>query len=222
MKSVTINHINEDGIAEAKEIYELLDTDNFKYRLIGGSMGINMDHCVILGIKHAVNFWHRVYAYKIIQNKEKENMILEAMRKIKPEVKSYITVSFYERYSKNKFMFVPQRLEIPDRQELNNFPFNIVFSTTCVADNDKESTETSVYIPDITTFFVEGFEQKMRYYNNLDNTKRFCIEITYKTDNQSYVGIKYNRDKNIGMAVGPKWDIFFAHLTALGVASGLD
>lgn len=220
MNSVTINHITKEGIAESKEIYELLEIDNSKYRLMGQSLGINMNHCVMLGAKHALDFWHRVYAYKIVQNKEQEQIILEAMRKIKPEVKSYITVCFYERFSKKRFMYVPHRLEIPDRPELNNFPFNIVFSTICIADNDKETIETSTYNPELETFVEEGIEQKMRYYNNLDDTKRFCIEITYNTSNKSYVGIKYNKDKNIGMAEGSRWDMFFVHLTALGVASG--
>ncbi len=220
MNSAIINRITDEGSKEEKEIYELTNIDNFKYRLMGQSTGINMDHCVILGSNQTNNFWHRVYGYRIIQNEEREKVLLEAMRKIDPDVKSYITICFYERFAEQRFMFVPQRLEIPNRPELNNFPLNILFSTLCVADNGTQGMETSTYVPDISTFIEEGEEQKMRYYNCLN--KEFWVEIAYNTSDQSYVGTKYNRDKSIGMASGPKWDMFFVHLTMMGVASGQD
>lgn len=215
-----INRIIDDGSIERKEIFELEENDVHQYRLLGQSTGINMDHCVILGTNHKDDFWHRVYGYRIIQNEEREKQLLEAMRKIKPEVESYMTVCFYERYAAQKFMFVPSRLEIPDRPELHNFPLNIVFGTVCVADNNTQRMETSEYAPDISTFKEEGDEQKMRYYNNLNN--KFWVEIVYNANKQSYIGTKYCGSKNIGMAVGKNWNMFFVHLTALGVGSGLD
>lgn len=220
MKSVIINRITGNGNTETKEIYELPEIDNFKYRLMGQSMGINMDHCVTLGTSHAVDFWHRVYGYKIVQNDEKTIMMQETMRKTKPEIEKYISVCFYERFAEQRFMFVPHRLEIPDRPELNNFPFNILFGTICIADNNRQRQETSTYLPDLATFKEEDEGQKMRYYNSLN--KEYWVEIVYNKSSQSYVGTKYYRDESIWIASGPKWDVFFTHLTMSGVASGQD
>ena len=149
-------------------------------------------------------------------------MLLEAMKKIKPETESYITVAFYERFADRKVMFVPHRLEIPDRPELNNFPFNIVFGTVTLSDDNTQRQETSVYEPDFSTFTHEGTEQKMKYYNSQDLERHFWAEIVYNTNDQSYVGTKYCGDKYSGMAFGKNWDIFFVHFTALGVTNDVD
>ena len=116
-------------------------------------------------------------------------------------------------------MFVPSRLEIPDRPELSNFPFNILFCTVTLADDNSQRQETSVYEPDLSTFTEEGTEQRMKYYNNLNPERRFWVEIIYDTIDQSYIGTKYCDDKRIGMASGSRWDMFFVHLTMLGVGS---
>lgn len=208
-----------EGAVEKKEIYELAEIDNDKYRLMGQSAGINMAHCVQLGSRHADDFWHRVCGYKIVQNDKTANMVFEAMKKIKPETQPYVAVAFYERLSDHRVMFVPHRLEIPDRPELNNFPLNIAFGTICLTDDDAQRHETSLYEPDFQTFMQEGAEQKMKYYNNLNPERRFWVEIVYNTNDQTYVGTKYRDDKNIGSAYGTEWKIFFVHLTMLGVGS---
>lgn len=217
-----INHVTEDGTWEEKNIYELVEKDSSKYFLLGSATGINMDHCVILGSKHKEDFWQRVYGYRIIPNEKMGKMMFESMKKIKPEIVSYITVDFYGRLANRKVMFVPNRLEIPDRPELNNFPFNILFGTVTLADNNTEKEETSVYEPDFSTFTQEGTEQKMKYYNILNLERHFWAEIVYNTNDQSYLGTKYSGDKSIGSASGPGWDGFFMHLSLLGTGSGLD
>ena len=221
MNTINISRII-DGGKEEKEIYELAEEDKHKYRLLGQSIGINMVHCVQLGADHKDDFWHRVYGYSIIRDGKEAKMMTEAMREIKPETEPYITVAFYERFADRKIMFVPKRLEIPDRPELNNFPFNIAFGTVTLADDNTERQETSVYEPDFTTFTQEGVEQKMKYYNNLNLERHFWAEIVYNTNDQSYVGTKYCGDKYAGMAFGKNWDMFFVHFTALGVTNGVD
>ena len=62
----------------------------------------------------------------------------------------------------------------------------------------------------------------MKYYNILNPERRFWVQIVYNTSDQSYVGVKYYGEKRLGMAFGTKWDMFFVHLTVLGVGSGLD
>lgn len=220
MNTTIINRIIDDGDKEEKEIYELEKKDEHKYHPLGEAVGISMDHCVILGSNHKDDFWHRVYGYRIVQNKEMEKMMLEAERKIKPETESYITVAFYERFADRKIMFVPKRLEIPDRPELNNFSFNIAFGTATLGDDNTERLEMSVYEPDFSTFAQEGSEQKMKYYNILSPERRYWAEIVYNTNDQSYVGTKRCGDKNAGMAFGKSWDMFFIHFTALGITGG--
>ena len=109
---------------------------------------------------------------------------------------------------------------IPDRPELHDFPFNIVFGILCVADNNTQRLETTEYKSDIATFKAEGEEQKMKYYNILN--KRFWAEIVYNTKSKIYTGTKYRDNTSVGMAFGINWDMFFVHFTALGVGSGFD
>jgi hypothetical protein len=221
MNSVIIKRTTDDGIKEEKEIYEL-EADSSKYCLLGRATGMNMDHCVILGSKHKDDFWHRVYGYRIVQDDNMAKILLEVMKSIKPETQSYITVCFYERLAKRKVMFVPHRLEISDRPELNNFPLNILFGTVTLTDKNEERQEYSLYEPDLSTFKEEGNEQRMRYYNNLNPERRFWAEIVYNTSKKSYVGTKYCGDKIVGMASGTSWDMFFVHLTLLGAGMDLD
>lgn len=219
MSSVIIHRIANDGGREEKEIHELAEVDASNYVLLGQAVGITMDHCVGLGLKYKENFWHRVYAYRIIQNEKVGKRMLEVEREIHPGAESYITVAFYTRLAEHRMMFIPKRLEIPDRPELNNFPLNILFCTLTLNDDSTESQETSVYEPDISTFTQEGVEQRMRYCNNLNRERHFLADIVYNTDNQSYVGTKYAGSKRVGMACGSKWDMFFVHLTMLGVGT---
>lgn len=222
MRSTTISREAYLGSKEEKEIFELEEIDGNKYRLLGRATGINMDHCVIIGSNHKKDFWHRVYGFQIMQNEKTERALLEAARKIKPETESYVTVQFYERLAEEKYMFIPKRLEIADRPELSNFPFNILFGTACLTDDNRQIFETSEYVPDLTTFTEEGDEQKLRYYNSLDNSHSHWAEIVYNTKDQSYAGTKYRGAKHAGMAFGNAWDPFFVHFTMLGVGVNID
>ena len=69
MKKVTISRTNL-GKKEQKQIYEIEKIDNSKHRLLGQSVGININHCVLLGTKNCNNFWHRVRFFQKIQNEE--------------------------------------------------------------------------------------------------------------------------------------------------------
>lgn len=222
MKTEKIKHINSEGRVEEKEIYEIEKVENSKHRLLGQSIGINMDHCVLLGMKHCDNFWHRVHFFQKIQNEEKEKQLLEIVRKAKPDVKEYITIKFYEQLSNNTTMYIPKRLKIKERPELKNFSLNIMFSTTTLCDNNTQQIETSIYNPDLSTFKQEESKQKMKYFNSLNIGREFWIEITYNTSKKSWSGTKYYKEDILGIADGPTWDSFFIHLTALGVGNGLD
>ncbi|MBI2644870.1 hypothetical protein HYW94_01685 [Candidatus Uhrbacteria bacterium] len=222
MNTIKINHVTDGGNKEEKEIYELEEKDRYKYHSLGLAIGVSIDYCVTLGLKHKDDFWHRVYGYSVIQNERMEKMMSEAIKKVKLETESYVTVAFYERFSDKKIMFVPKRLEIPNRPELNNFPFNIAFGAVTINDNNVERYVTSVYEPDLSTFTWEGVKKKMKYYNNVDIKRYFWAEIVYDIDRQSYIGTKYCGDTSAGMAFGGNWDMFFSHFTALGITSSID
>lgn len=211
-----------DGSTESKEIYEIEEKEIGNYRLLGEAVGINMDHCVALGLRHKEGFWQRVYGYRIIKNEAKTKMFFEAMEKINPEAEQYVTACFYERFSDDKLMYVPKRLEIPGRPELNNFPLNLLFSTITIGDEDTKFIETCEYAPDTTSFKETGELHKMTYYNVLDNSHKFWVEIIYNARNCYYTGSKYCRGKLIGTADGNNWRNFFMHLSLLGVGSDLD
>jgi len=220
MKKVTISRTNL-GKTEQKQIYQIEKIDTTKLRLLGGSVGTNINHCVLLGIKNCRDFWHRVYGYQIIQNEEQEKLLLEQQRKFDPNLEKYITVKFYERLSDQTTMYIPKRLKIKERPELKNFPLNIMFSTTTLCDDNTQHKETSIYNPDLSTYKQEAKEQKMKYFNSLNIQREFWIEITYDTSKKSWSGIKYYKEETLGIADGPTWDSFFIHLTAMGVGSGV-
>ena len=221
MKNIKIKHINSEGRVEEKEIYEIEEVDNSKHRILGQSIGININHCALLGMKHCDNFWHRVRFFQKIPNEEKEKQLLEIVRKTNPDVKEYITIKFYEQLSNNTTMYIPKRLKIKERPELINFPLNIMFSTITLSDNNTQQIQTSIYNPDLSTFKQEEIKQKMKYFNSLNIEREFWIELTYDTSKKSWSGTKYYKEEILGIADGPTWDSFFIHLTAMGVESGV-
>lgn len=218
MKKITISRTNL-GKTEEKEIYELEKTSFLEYSLLGQGIGINIDHCVQMGIKNVNNFWHRVYGYQIIKNEPQEKEILEAMRTVKPEVKKYITVKFYERLAPQKFMFIPKRFNIPEYPKLINFPLNIMFQTNTLTDDGNQIINSVTYNPDLSTFRERGNIQRMKYYNSLSSDRKFWVEIEYDTKRESWSGKKYCENEAVGMADAPDWNKFFVHLTMLGVSS---
>ena len=221
MKTLKIKNINKEGRVEEKEIYEIEKVENSKHRLLGQSIGIDINHCALLGMKHCDNFWHRVRFFQIIQNEKQEKLLLEQQRKFDPDLEKYITIKFFEQLSDQTTMYIPKRLEIKERPELINFPLNIMFSTITLSDNNTQQIQTSIYNPDLSTFKQEEIKQKMKYFNSLNIEREFWIELTYDTSKKSWSGTKYYKEEILGIADGPTWDSFFIHLTAMGVESGV-
>ena len=115
-------------------------------------------------------------------------------------------------------MFVPRRLEIEGKPELNNFPLNVVFMSRCQADDNELTELTVIYLPDFTTYQENNKEQKMKYFNSLDKSRKFWLEIIYSKEKGLYTGNKFCGKKFVGGAVGKEWKAFFIHLTLLGVS----
>jgi len=111
--------------------------------------------------------------------------------------------------------FVPHRLEIEGRPELNNFSFNILFMKF-KEENRKSIRGSAVYEPDLSTFKDENGKQSMLYKNSYGGSGR--VKIVYCEGKWS--GDKFIDGKCVGSAVGPEWQGFFVHLTMLGLSNG--
>ena len=91
-KGVIINRIKSDGTVEKKEIIEIAESEVSGYRLLNQSTGVDIHHCMMMGLNHTENFWTRVYGYRIIQ----ESKRAEGAGRIDLGIDSYMTVCFYE------------------------------------------------------------------------------------------------------------------------------
>ena len=91
-KGVIINRIKSDGTVERKEIFEIAESDVSGYRLLSQSAGVNIHHCMMMGLNHTENFWGRVYGYRVIQKSKRA----EGAGMIDLGIDSYMTVCFYE------------------------------------------------------------------------------------------------------------------------------
>ncbi len=111
--------------------------------------------------------------------------------------------------------FVPHRLEIKERPELNNFSFNILFMKWKV-ENGKTISGTALYQPDFSTFKEEKGKQSMLYKNSYGGSGR--VKIVYC--NGKWSGNKFVNGKCVGSADGSEWHGFFIHLTMLGLSNG--
>ncbi len=111
--------------------------------------------------------------------------------------------------------FVPHRLEIKERPELNNFSFNILFMKWKV-ELGKTISGSALYKPDLATFKDKNGKQSMLYKNSYGGTGR--VKIMYS--NGKWSGDKFVNGKRVGSANGPEWHGFFIHLTMLGLSNG--
>jgi len=114
--------------------------------------------------------------------------------------------------------FVPHRLEIAWKPELNLFPFNVMFQGHTTKDGQL-ITGTAIYEPNFCTYKKDGDISAMSYRN------AYCgdcyLIICYDEKNQRYHGEKFVNGKYVGSADGGNnWQMFFVHLTMLGLVSG--
>lgn len=116
------------------------------------------------------------------------------------------------------FSFIPHRLEIAGRPELNNFPLNVMFIGWTVRDGQRLSG-TAIYEPEFHTHKKDGHLSSMKYRNAYGGDCHLVI--AYDEKNKKYVGEKFVNGKLVGLATGGNdWKSFFVHLTMLGLANG--
>ena len=113
--------------------------------------------------------------------------------------------------------FIPQRLAIAKRPELNLFPLNVMFAKYKV-ENGKTVMGSALYEPDLGSFRQGGNKRSMEYHNI--NGGRSWLIIEYDLLQKSYMGNKLVNDRSVGVAVGADWKMFFVHFTGLGLSDG--
>jgi len=114
--------------------------------------------------------------------------------------------------------FVPHRLEIAGFPEFNNHPFNVMFMSHTIKDGQQISG-TALYEPEFHTFRKEGVSGFMKYRNIYGGDCHLIIG--YNEENKQHHGEKFVNGKSVGFAYGiDNWNIFFVHLTMLGLAVG--
>jgi hypothetical protein len=116
------------------------------------------------------------------------------------------------------YNFVPHRLEIPERPELNRFPFNILFTSFTIKNRQRVNC-SALYQPIIDSYRKDGNLSSMEYRNIYGGN---CyLTISYDEGKKQYHGEKYVNNKNVGSADGgDNWNMFFVHLTMSGLANG--
>lgn len=115
--------------------------------------------------------------------------------------------------------FVPKRLEVKDRKDLNLFPFNVVFAGAIIKDGEQHLIN-SMYEPDYDSlkFNDEEKEISMLYRNIYNKGNYLCIRC--KPDKNFYSGEKYINNELCGSAAGVEWNSFFFHFGMNGVQKG--
>ncbi len=130
----------------------------------------------------------------------------------------FIFMDFKESIKKGTFYgFMPKRLEIPGLPQLGVFPFNVLFLSFGTKDCARVSGN-AVYEPDFSTWTRNGDVVTMTYRNAYGGNH--WLTISYDQKARRYAGEKFVNGKRIGMAYGSEWDMFFVHLTALGLSGG--
>ncbi len=116
-----------------------------------------------------------------------------------------------------QFGFIPRHLEIADRPELNVFPLNILFAQAGERDG-KPAYGTALYEPDLMSYRQDGEFCTMTYHNAYGG--KSWVEVRYNSAMRNYHATKFVNDERIGEAIGQVWEMFFAHLTMLGLKNG--
>lgn len=113
--------------------------------------------------------------------------------------------------------FVPYRLDIAGRPELSRFPCTVLFAKQ-KSEDGRLVSGFAPYEPDFKSLRCSGTTLSMRYRNGYGGDSSLLIE--YDILSGRYTGQKFVRGELVGMADGIEWDLFFFHLTLLGLTPG--
>jgi len=114
------------------------------------------------------------------------------------------------------FGFIPHRLEIIWKPELNHYPYNVLFASQTMR-NGEQISGSAIYEPDFHTYEDGESESSMRYHNIHGGT---CyLTITYNKQKSSYRGEKFVNGESVCTAFGGDWKQFFTHFTMTGLVT---
>jgi hypothetical protein len=116
------------------------------------------------------------------------------------------------------YSFIPKKLEIEERPELNVFSYNVLIAMYRVNKEGKTEMGSVIYEPDLTTYRNYGEIQALSYFNKYNHDYR--LDISYNTEEKSYRCDKFKGEENLGIAVGKEWHQFFIHVGIIGLANG--
>ena len=110
------------------------------------------------------------------------------------------------------FAFIPKRLEVFDRPELNDFPRSILFANT-VQLGRYGQYRLSLYEPDLSTYMNLNGQQQMLYRNAHGGNSQVKVlrhEKGYYSAAKVFDGVENE------FASGESWKSFFLYLSLLG------
>ncbi|MCH7729897.1 hypothetical protein IID21_00040 [Patescibacteria group bacterium] len=115
---------------------------------------------------------------------------------------------------KNRFAFIPHNLNIEDRPELNDFPFNVLFVSYRKV-KGVDISGTALYEPEIESYRGEEERYSLDYRNIYGRENLLIIT----KDEDKWEGIKIINDERVLIATGRNWKQFFIHLTMPGLSN---
>lgn len=113
--------------------------------------------------------------------------------------------------------FIPNRLNIDIKPEISVLPYNVMFMSY-TEKKGQLMTGTSIYSPDLSTYYSDDDEAVMIYRNNYGPNAYLIIEYIVKEDR--YRGEKYIKNELVQTSLGKGWKGFFIHLTMGGLRKG--
>ncbi len=115
-------------------------------------------------------------------------------------------------------VFIPNKLEVGGRPELSGFPLNVLLYDKKIV-KSVIADATSLYVPDFSTFLVQGSKKQMDYKSTNDPRYKLVISFDVSTGNRTCD--KYCNDKVIGKAFGGEdWQKFFIQVGLLRLKDG--
>jgi hypothetical protein len=118
---------------------------------------------------------------------------------------------------KTPYGFIPDKLRITGRPELEIFPNKIVFMSYRKL-QEKLQSGSAIYEPDLESHKVKENLRSLTYRNTYG--KQAYIVVNHDIKTKVYHGMKYVRDEAISQAFGTTWKDFFVNLTMAGLGNG--
>ncbi len=115
------------------------------------------------------------------------------------------------------YAFIPNRLTVAHRFELNVFPLNVLFCSKRT-ENGREISASALYEPDLSSYREKENVQSMNYFNKYG--REWALRIEYNKLTGVYSGVKYYKQFQVHVAWADNWKWFFVNFTKLGLATG--